>query len=54
VKIEGDNLASHGMEQIRAFYAPYRNEPDGALFETDSRNPRFGPEVALRVRKTFG
>jgi len=54
IKLEGDNLASHGLEQIRAFYEPYRNEAGSELFETDSRNPRFGPEVALRVRKTFG
>jgi hypothetical protein len=55
IKFEGDNLASHGMEYIRAFYQPFRDTPGGgALTSIDGRHPRFGPELAVRIRKTFG
>jgi TonB-dependent receptor-like protein len=54
IKIEADNLASHGMEQVRAFYAPFRDVGGGQLSSVDTRAPRFGPELTFRVRKTFG
>ena len=54
LKLEGDNLASHGLAQIRAFYDPFRNVNGGALSSVDGHFPRFGPEVSVRVRKTFG
>jgi TonB dependent receptor len=54
IKLEGDNLASHGVEQIRAFYDPFRDVNGGVLNSIDNRSPRFGPELAVRVRKTFG
>ena len=54
-QIEGDNLLSHGLTQIRNFYDPYRDVPGGgALSSIDGRYPRFGPELSLRLRKTFG
>ncbi|HEY1753548.1 MAG TPA: TonB-dependent receptor plug domain-containing protein [Caulobacteraceae bacterium] len=54
IKIEGDNLATHGLEQIRAFYDPFRDVNGGVLNSIDNRSPRFGPELTIRVRKTFG
>ncbi len=54
VKFEGDNLTSHGLTQIRAFYDPFRNVNGGQLASTDAHYPRFGPEFSVRVRKTFG
>jgi hypothetical protein len=54
IKIEGDNLATHGLEQIRAFYDPFRDVGGGILSSIDNRSPRFGPELTIRVRKLFG
>ncbi len=54
VKFEVDNIATHGFEQIRAFYDPYRDVGGGALNSIDTRSPRFGPEFTIRARKTFG
>lgn len=54
IKLEADNLASHGMEQIRAFYDPFRDVGGGLLSSIDTRSPRYGPELTLRLRKTFG
>ncbi|HEY1425297.1 MAG TPA: TonB-dependent receptor [Caulobacteraceae bacterium] len=53
-KIEADNLFTHGLEQVRAFYDPFRDVGGGALSTVDTRSPRFGPELTLRARKTFG
>ena len=53
LKIEADNLFTHGLEQIRAFYDPFR-DAGGALSSIDTRSPRFGPELTVRARKTFG
>lgn len=53
-KVEADNLFTHGLEQIRAFYDPFRDVGGGALSRIDNRSPRFGPELTLRARKTFG
>jgi hypothetical protein len=54
LKLEADNITSHGLEQIRAFYDPYRDVDGGALSSIDNRSPRFGPELTIRARKTFG
>ncbi len=54
LKLEADNLATHGLEQIRAFYDPFRDVGGGALASIDNRSPRFGPDFQLRARKTFG
>jgi hypothetical protein len=54
LKIEADNVATHGLEQIRAFYDPFRDVGGGMLSSIDNRSPRFGPELQLRARKTFG
>ncbi len=54
VKLEADNLFTHGLEQIRAFYDPFRDVGGGVLSSIDNRSPRFGPELQLRARKTFG
>ena len=54
VKVEGDNLSSHGLTQIRAFYDPFRDVNGGMLSSIDAHYPRFGPEFSVRVRKTFG
>ena len=54
VKFEGDNLTSHGLTQIRAFYDPFRDLNGGQLSAIDAHYPRFGPEFSVRVRKTFG
>jgi len=54
LKIEADNLATHGLEYIRAFYQPFRDVGGGQLTSIDNRSPRFGPELTFRVRKTFG
>ena len=54
IKLSANNLASHGLEQIRDFYDPYRDIDGGALSSIDNRSPRFGPEVRIRARKTFG
>ncbi len=54
LKFEADNITSHGLEQIRAFYDPYRDVDGGALSSIDNRSPRFGPELTIRARKTFG
>ena len=54
LKLEADNLATHGLEQIRAFYDPFRDQAGGALSSIDNRSPRFGPYFQLRARKTFG
>jgi hypothetical protein len=54
VKFEADNLATHGLEQIRAFYDPFRDVDGGVLSSIDTRSPRYGLELTVRVRKTFG
>ncbi|HEX3919796.1 MAG TPA: hypothetical protein VHW60_20850 [Caulobacteraceae bacterium] len=55
IRFEGDNLASHGLEYIRAFYFPFRDTAGGGtLTSIDGRHPRFGPELSVRIRKTFG
>jgi len=54
LKIEADNLATHGLEYIREFYDPYRDVAGGQLSSIDNRSPRFGPELSFRLRKTFG
>ena len=54
LRVEADNLASHGQEQIRAFYVPFRDVGGGVLSSIDTRSPRFGPELSVRLRKTFG
>jgi hypothetical protein len=54
IKVEADNITSHGLEQVRAFYDPYRDVDGGALSSIDNRSPRFGPELTIRARKTFG
>jgi hypothetical protein len=54
LKLEADNLFTHGLEQIRAFYDPFRDVGGGALSTVDTRSPRFGPYFQLRARKTFG
>jgi len=54
LKLEADNLATHGLEFVRAFYDPFRDVGGGQLSSVDTRSPRFGPELAFRVRKTFG
>jgi len=54
LKFEGDNLASHGLEFIRDIYDPFRDDDGGVLNSIDGRHPRFGPELAVRLRKTFG
>jgi hypothetical protein len=54
LKFEADNIATHGLESIREFYDPYRDIGGGQLTSIDNRSPRFGPELAFRVRKTFG
>jgi len=54
LKLEADNIATHGMEYIREFYDPFRDVGGGRLTSIDNRSPRFGPELTLRVRKTFG
>ncbi|HZZ90386.1 MAG TPA: hypothetical protein VFE13_18800 [Caulobacteraceae bacterium] len=54
LKFEADNIATHGLEYIRAFYLPYRDIKGGQLSSIDNRSPRFGPEFTFRLRKTFG
>ena len=54
VKLEADNLFTHGLEHIRAFYDPFRDAGGGVLSSIDNRSPRFGPELTVRARKTFG
>jgi outer membrane receptor protein involved in Fe transport len=54
LKLEADNLATHGMEYVRDLYDPFRDVAGGALTSIDARHPRFGPELTLRARKTFG
>jgi len=55
LKIEGDNLLSHGVTTFRNFYEPFRDVPGGGtLSSIDARFPRFGPELSVRLRKTFG
>ena len=54
LKIEADNIATHGLEYIREFYQPFRDVAGGQLTSIDTRSPRFGPELTFRVRKTFG
>jgi hypothetical protein len=54
LKIEADNLFTHGLEQIRAFYDPFRDVGGGALSSIDNRSPRLGPYFQFRARKTFG
>jgi len=54
LKIEADNVSSHGLELIREFYDPFRDVNGGQLTSVDNRSPRFGPELTFRVRKTFG
>jgi hypothetical protein len=54
LKIEADNLATHGLEYVRQFYRPFRDVDGGQLSSIDNRSPRFGPELVFRVRKTFG
>ena len=54
LKLEADNLATHGGEYIRAFYDPFRDVGGGQLSSVDNRSPRFGPELTFHVRKTFG
>ncbi|HEY2710791.1 MAG TPA: TonB-dependent receptor [Caulobacteraceae bacterium] len=54
VKFEADNIATHGLEYIRQFYAPFRDVGGGELASVDNRSPRFGPEFSVRVRKTWG
>ncbi len=54
VKFEADNLTSHGLEQVREFYEPFRDVNGGALSSIDDRDPHFGPEFSIRLRKTFG
>jgi hypothetical protein len=54
LKFEADNLFTHGLEQIRAFYDPFRDVGGGVLSSIDNRSPRFGPELTVRARKTFG
>jgi hypothetical protein len=54
LRIEGDNLTSHGLRQVRAFFDPFRDQGGGKLTSIDDRDPHFGPELSVRVRKTFG
>jgi hypothetical protein len=54
VKFEADNLFTHGLEQVRAFYDPFRDVNGGRLTSIDNRSPRFGPFLQVRARKTFG
>jgi hypothetical protein len=54
LKLEADNIATHGLEYIREFYDPFRDVGGGQLSSIDNRSPRFGPELTFRVRKTFG
>ncbi len=54
LKLEADNIATHGMEYVREFYDPFRDVGGGQLTSIDNRSPRFGPELTFRVRKTFG
>jgi len=54
VKLEADNIATHGLEYIREFYDPFRDVGGGQLTSIENRSPRFGPELTFRVRKTFG
>ena len=54
VKLEADNIATHGRENVREFYNPFRDVGGGQLTSIDNRSPRFGPELTFRVRKTFG
>jgi hypothetical protein len=54
LKLEADNVATHGLEYIREFYDPFRDVDGGQLTSIDNRSPRFGPELTFRVRKTFG
>ncbi len=54
LKVEADNLATHGLEYVRQFYQPFRDVGGGQLASVDNRSPRFGPELTIRVRKTFG
>jgi hypothetical protein len=54
IRFEGDNLTTHGLEQARAFYDPFRNVGGGAPSLVDRRDPHFGQEFQVRIRKTFG
>jgi hypothetical protein len=54
LKLEADNIATHGLEYVREFYDPFRDVGGGQLTSIDNRSPRFGPELTFRVRKTFG
>ena len=53
LRLEGDNLLRHGVEQVRRFYDPFRDVGGGALSAIDDRNPHFGQELMFRMRKTF-
>jgi hypothetical protein len=54
IRFEGDNLTTHGLEQVRAFYDPFRDVGGGTPSLVDRRDPHFGQEFQVRVRKTFG
>ncbi len=52
LRAEIDNLFSRGYERILQEYAGPRGS--NPLVSTDTRELKFGPEIYLRVRKTFG
>jgi hypothetical protein len=55
LRFEADNLTSHGVSDVRSFYDPLRDTPGGGMLSSvDARYPRFGPELSIRARKTFG
>jgi len=54
LRVEADNLIAHNFVQTRAFFDPFRGAGVGALSAVDTRRTRFGPELAVQVRKVFG
>lgn len=54
LRAELDNASGRGFVHIRQFFDPFRDDPGAEVSSLDSRHPRFGPEIFVRARKTFG